>query len=132
MNSFFRGVRTAYVQFWAKYLATLENPSCDYAWQTAHVLAGFLFPWVGAGLGGLYAAKNAGSGHQVLASVLSFAALTTFIGDVCWVLPKEFLWDVKIEKATISGGLDDALHYWLATAAAWGVLLVTIWILGVN
>lgn len=128
----FRSVRQSAVQFWAKYLACLDNKSCNPAWQTGHVLAGFLFPFVGGSIGGLYAAKNAGSGHQVLACVLSFAALTTFIGDVCWVLPKEFLWDVKIEKATISGGLDDALHYWLATAVAWGILLLTIWILGVS
>lgn len=128
----FRSVRQFAVQFWAKYLACLDNKACNPAWQTGHVIAGFLFPFIGGTIGGLYAAKNAGSGHQVLASVLCFSALTTLIGDVGWVFPKEFIWDIRQEHATVSGGIDDALHYWVGSAVAWGIILVTVWILGVN
>ena len=128
----FRSVRQSAARFWAKYLACLDNKACNPAWQTGHVLAGFLFPFVGGTIGGLYAAKNAGSGHQVLACVIGFAILTSLIGDVLWVLPKEFWWDIRQENATVSGGLDDALHYWIASAVAWFVIIAAVLILGVN
>src|SRR5690348_16477263 len=95
--------------FLAKYMASLDNKQCNPAWQTGHVLAGFLFPWIGGTMGGLYAAVHAGSGHQVLASVLTSAAITSIIGNALWVIPKEFWWDIRNEHATVSGGLDDAL-----------------------
>src|SRR5512146_2084028 len=94
--------------FWARYLACLKNPQCNPAWQTAHCVAGFMFPWIGAGFGGIYAAAGyAGSPHQVLVCVLCFAVLSTIAGDILWVLPKEFIWDIKEEGATEAGGWDD-------------------------
>lgn len=132
LASIFRSVRTSCVQFWAKYMACLDNKACNPAWQTGHILAGFAFPFVGGCIGGLYAAAHAGSGHQVLACVLSFAAIATLLIDVVWVFPKEFVWDIRAEHATVSGGLDDALHYWIASAVAWGIILFTVLVLGVS
>ena len=132
LASIFRSLKASWLQFRLKYLACLDNKSCNPAWQTGHILAGFLFPWVGAGLGGLYASVYAGSGHQVLACVLGWSAITTLIGDVGWVVPKEWWWDIRQEHATVSGGLDDALHYWIGSAVSWGIILGMVWALGAS
>lgn len=118
--------------FKARYLACLKNPAANPAWQTAHVVAGFAFPWVGAGLGGIYAARFAGSGHQVWVCVLCFTVLSSLLGDVVWTLPKEFWWDLREENATVAGGLDDALHYWIPSLISWGIILIFALALGVS
>ncbi len=119
--------------FWARYLACLKNPAANPAWQTAHAVAGFAFPWVGAGIGGIYAAAgNAASHHQVLVCVLGFAALASLLGDVLWVLPKEFIYDIKVEGATDKGGWEDALHYWIPSLVSWGIIVAISFVLGAH
>lgn len=125
-------IRRQITAFLEKYLACLKNPECNPAWQTGHAVAGFAFPWIGAGLGGVYASVHAGSGHQVFVCVVSFAVLSSIIGDILWVLPKEFIWDIKEEGASEAGGWDDALHYWVPSAVSWGIILLAAYLLGAS
>ena len=127
-----RQIRSTIAAFLKRYLACLKNPRCNPAWQTGHAVAGFAFPWIGAGFGGIYAAVHAGSGHQVWVCVLCFALLSSLVGDILWVLPKEFIWDIKEEGATEAGGLDDALHYWIPSAVSWGIILLIAYALGAS
>ena len=120
------------VQFWRKFLADLENPDYDKFWQALHFSAGLVVTLSGAVCGGLYAAKHAGSGHQVLVSILVGAAIGAFLVGVVWGCPKEFGFDVIVEKATAWGGVRDLSFYAGGIATAFALILAVGWYLGVN
>lgn len=127
---FFRDLYRRLLAKWAQLLAALKDPKNDPWWQALHFSAGMMFPLVGAVFGGIYAAVWAGSGHQVLACVLGWSAITTLVGGVVWVVPKEFVFDILVEGATVADGLLDAWSYWKGIIVSWGILLLLVWALG--
>ena len=132
----FRSVRQFAAQkvlhFWTPLLTALKDPKNDPFWQALHYAFGIIFTLGGAAWGGLYAAKHAGSGHQVLVSVLLGAALGAVVIGVAWGIPKEFGFDPYVEGASMWGGARDLSFYWGGIATALAFILVTVWILGVN
>lgn len=54
-------------------------------------------------------------GHIYLGMVIFFA---------CWVLPKEFIFDIKVEGDDAAGGARDAAFYLCGMMVAFGLMLV--------
>lgn len=86
----------ALAAWWHKFYADLTKPEFNPLWQSMHFLGGALIPAL------FYVAHPTGRS----------LCLGFLLTDVVWVLPKEFIWDVIVEKASLKGGLDDAYHYW--------------------
>jgi len=117
---------------WRGLLAALKNPQFDPFWQALHFAAGMMFPLIGASFGGLWAARFAASSHQSLASELAWAGISSLVGGVVWVVPKEFWWDVAYENASEWDGLKDAAHYWAGMALSWAGVLISVRALGLS
>lgn len=118
--------------FWKRFRAALNNPDYDKFWQALHFAFGVIFTLGGAVWGACYAAKHAGSGHQVLVSVLLGAALGALLIGVVWGIPKEFAFDPIMEGASMWGGARDLSFYWGGIATAFGFILLVVAILGVS